>query len=77
MNLETAFAVSMPGNDADGLGLSRKRTIYMLKMGAKVSKRSVGRKDANFRGFCKTADNQHVAKIKGHLALFCIHFCLL
>ena len=33
-----------PGNDADGLGLSRKRTIYMLKMGAKVSNRSVGRK---------------------------------
>ena len=39
-----------PGNDADGLGLSRKRTIYMLKMGAKVSNRSVGRKDAHFRG---------------------------
>ena len=33
-----------PGNDADGLGLSRMRTIYMLKMGAKVSNRSVGRK---------------------------------
>ena len=40
------------GNDADGLRLSRKRTIYMLKMAAKVSNRSVGRKDANFRGFC-------------------------
>ena len=65
------------GNDADGLGLSRKRTIYMLKMGLKVSNRSVGRKDAHFRGFCQSADNQHVAKIKGHLALFCIHFCLL
>ena len=40
------------GNDADGLRLSRKRTIYMLKMAAKVSNRSVGRKDAHFRGFC-------------------------
>ena len=40
------------GNDADGLGLSRMRTIYMLKMGSKVSNRSFGRKDANFRGFC-------------------------
>ena len=40
------------GNDADGLRLSRKRTIYMLKMGSKVSNRSVGRKDAHFRGFC-------------------------
>ena len=39
-------------NDADGLRLSRKRTIYMLKMGLKVSNRSVGRKYANFRGFC-------------------------
>ena len=43
---------TLPGNDADGLGLSRKRTIYMLKIGAKVSNRSVGRKDAIFRGFC-------------------------
>ena len=43
---------TLPGNDADGLRLSRKRTIYMLKMGAKVSNRSVGRKDAHFRGFC-------------------------
>ena len=65
------------GNDADGLRLSRKRTIYMLKMAAKVSNRSVGPKDANFRGGCQSADNQYVAKIKGHLALFCIHFCLL
>ena len=40
------------GNDANGLRLSRKRTIYMLKMGAKVSNRSVGRKEAIFRGFC-------------------------
>ena len=40
-------------NGADGLRLSRKRTIYMLKMGAKVSNRSVGRKDAIFRGFVK------------------------
>ena len=40
------------GNDADGLRLSRKRTIYMLKMGSKVSNRSVGQKDAHFRGFC-------------------------
>ena len=40
------------GNDADGLRLSRKRTIYMLKMGSKVSNRSFGRKDAHFRGFC-------------------------
>jgi hypothetical protein len=40
------------GNDADGPRLSRKRTIYMLKMGAKVTNRSVGRKYANFRGFC-------------------------
>ena len=40
------------GNDADGLRLSRKRTIYMLKMAAKVSNRSFGRKDAHFRGFC-------------------------
>ena len=38
------------GNDADGLRLSRKRTIYMLKMGLKVSNRSFGRKYANFRG---------------------------
>ena len=37
---------------ADGLRLSRIRTIYMLKMGAKVTNRSVGRKDAHFRGFC-------------------------
>ena len=43
---------TLPGNDADGLRLSRKRTIYMLKMGAKVSNRSVGRKYANFQGFC-------------------------
>ena len=43
---------TLPGNDAEGLRLSRKRTIYMLKMGAKVSNRSFGRKDANFRGFC-------------------------
>ena len=42
---------TLPGNDADGLRLSRMRTIYMLKMGAKVSNRSVGRKDAHFRGF--------------------------
>ena len=68
---------TLSGNDAEGLRLSRKRTIYMLKMGAKVSNRSFGPKDAHFRGFCQTADNQHVAKIKGHLALFCIHFCLL
>ena len=40
------------GNDADGLRLSRMRTIYMLKMGSKVSNRSFGRKDAHFRGFC-------------------------
>ena len=40
------------GNGADGLRLSRKRTIYMLKIGLKVSNRSFGRKDANFRGFC-------------------------
>jgi hypothetical protein len=59
------------GNDADGLRLSRKRTIYMLKMDAKVSNRSFGRKDANFRGFYQSADNQHVAKIKGRTALFC------
>jgi hypothetical protein len=39
------------GNDADGLRLSRKRTNYMLKMGAKVTNQSFGRKDANFRGF--------------------------
>ena len=39
-------------NYADGLGLSRKRTIYMLKMGAKVINRSVDPKDAHFRGFC-------------------------
>ena len=39
------------GNGADGLRLSRKRTIYMLKMGAKVTNRSFGRKDAIFRGF--------------------------
>ena len=64
-------------NDADGLRLSRKRTIYMLKIGLKVSNRSVGRKDAHFWGFCQTTDNQYVAKIKGHLALFCILFCLL
>ena len=44
--------ILLPCNDADGLRLSRKRTIYMLKMGAKVSNRSVGRKDASFRGFC-------------------------
>ena len=66
-----------PGNDADGLRLSRMRTIYMLKMAAKVINRSVGPKDANFRGFYQSADNQYVAKINGHLALFCIHFCLL
>ena len=42
---------TLPGNDADGLRLSRMRTIYMLKMGAKVSNRSVGRKDAHFQGF--------------------------
>ena len=53
------FIISFPftmytllGNDADGLRLSRKRTIYMLKMGSKVSNRSFGPKDANFRGFC-------------------------
>ena len=44
-------AYSSLGNDADGLRLSRKRTIYMLKMAAKVINRSVGPKDANFRGF--------------------------
>ena len=44
--------ILLPSNDTDGLRLSRKRTIYMLKMGAKVSNRSVGRKDANFQGFC-------------------------
>ena len=38
-------------NDADGLRLSRMRTIYMLKMAAKVSNRSFGRKYANFQGF--------------------------
>ena len=38
------------GNEADGLRLSRMRTIYMLKMGAKVTNRSVGRKEAIFRG---------------------------
>ena len=65
------------GNDADGLRLSRKRTIYMLKMAAKVSNRSVGPKDAHFRGFCQSADNQHVAKNKGQTGLFCIYFCLL
>ena len=43
---------TLPGNDADGLRLSRKRTIYTLKMGAKVSNRSFGRKDAHFRGVC-------------------------
>ena len=43
---------TLPGNGADGLGLSRKRTIYMLKIGLKVSNRSFGRKDVNFRGFC-------------------------
>ena len=43
---------TLPGNDADGLRLSRMRTIYMLKMGAKVSNWSFGRKDAYFRGFC-------------------------
>ena len=43
---------TLPGNDADGLRLSRKRTIYMLKIGLKVSNRSVGRKEAIFRGFC-------------------------
>ena len=48
----TDDVVILPGNDADGLRLSRKRTIYMLKIGAKVSNRSVGRKDAIFRGFC-------------------------
>ena len=58
------------GNDANGLRLSIKRTIYMLKMGAKVSNWSFGRKYANFRGFCQSADNQHVAKIKGQRALF-------
>ena len=62
---------TLPGNDADGLRLSRKRTIYTLKMGAKVSIRYFGRKDAHFRGFCQSADNQHVAKIKGQTALFC------
>ena len=40
------------GNDADGLRLSRMRTIYMLKIGSKVTNRSFGPKDANFRGFC-------------------------
>ena len=45
-------AYTLLGNDADGFRLSRKRTIYMLKMGAKVSNRSFGRKDAHFRGFC-------------------------
>ena len=40
------------GNDADGLRLSRKRTIYMLKIGLKVSNRSFGRKYAHFLGFC-------------------------
>ena len=65
------------GNDADGLRLSRKRTIYMLKMGSKVSNRSVGRKDAIFRGFCQSADNQHFAKNKSQRALFCVYFCLL
>ena len=35
---------TLPGNGADGLRLSRKRTIYMLKIGAKVSNRSFGRK---------------------------------
>ena len=40
------------GNGADGLRLSRKRTIYMLKIGLKVSNWSFGRKDAIFRGFC-------------------------
>ena len=44
--------ILLPSNDTDGLRLSRKRTIYMLKIGAKVSNRSVGRKDAHFRGFC-------------------------
>ena len=44
-------AYTLPGTDADGLRLSRKRTIYMLKMGSKVSNRSFGRKDAYFRGF--------------------------
>ena len=44
--------VILPGNDADGLRLSRKRTIYMLKMGSKVTNRSVGRKDAIFQRFC-------------------------
>ena len=44
--------ILLPSNDTDGLRLSRKRTIYMLKMAAKVSNRSVGRKDAHFRGFC-------------------------
>ena len=44
--------ILLPSNDTDGLRLSRKRTIYMLKMGAKVTNRSFGRKDANFRGFC-------------------------
>ena len=63
------------GNSTDRL--SRMRTIYMLKIGSKVSNRSFGRKDAHFRGFYQSADNQHVAKNKGHLALFCIHFCLL
>ena len=67
---------TLPGNDADGLRLSRKRTIYMLKIGAKVSNRSVGRKYANFRGFCQIADNQYFAKNKGSLALFCVHFSL-
>ena len=58
-------------DDADGLRLSRKRTIYMLKMGAKVTNRSFGRKDAIFRGFYQSTDNQHVAIIKGQTALFC------
>ena len=69
--------VILPGNNTDGLRLSRKRTIYMLKMGAKVTNRSFGRKDANFRRFCQSADNQCFAKIKGLLAFFCILFCLL
>ena len=72
----TDDVVTLPCNDADGLRLSRKRTIYMLKIGAKVSNRSVGRKDANFRGFYQSADNQHFAKDKGQTALFCVHFCL-
>ena len=66
-----------PGNDADGLRLSRMRTIYMLKMGAKVTNRSFGPKDANFRGFVKPLIINTLQKNKGKLALFCVYFCLL